>query len=346
KAGISKGDSKLPKGGSQSVLGHNSAAFYNGKNHTYGYKRKTNDFAETWNHKDNQPGGRNELGVILAKSFNHGTYDFVSYDYTQSYKRVSFLERGLRKVMYLHDPASPNYENNEFVLLYDYSHVDDKINQRRFLFSANDMPQVVNGSWSSPKPGYRTAASDKTIRFQTTFSNTHGAMFLKRLYPSADEVSYNMVGDEEGEFWFRDASGKDLTRRKVVSDWAGYWAMKYRFEMHHETDALKTEFLTLFQIGDNNTLKEMTASNLITLNTHFGVEIGSNRVAFINRGDRMVRTLKYTLSNNDQRLHIVTGLINGQYEIRSGKNVVTTMKTTDHTLSFQASGTKFTITKK
>ncbi|MGH1363702.1 MAG: hypothetical protein ACRBF0_09105 [Calditrichia bacterium] len=343
KAGISKSDSDLPKGGSQSVLGHNSAAFYNGKNHTYGYKRKSNDFAETWNHKDNKPGGKNELGLILAQSFNHGTYDFISFDYTPSYKRVNFLAKGIRKVLYLHDPASPNYKDNEFVLLYDYSHITDSLHQRRFLFSANEKPEVLAGEWNSPSTGQFTVSSEKTLRFQTNFANTHGAMLLKRLYPAAKNVSYSMVGDEAGDYWFRDASGKDLTKRKVVSDWAGYWAMKYRFEMHDKSKKPKAEFLTLFQIGDSNTLVKMQPAELIKLSTHFGVVIGSDRVAFVNRKNLLVKNIKYTLKDSGKRLHVITGLANGRYAIRVDNKPLETVKTNDHTLSFYATGTSFSV---
>lgn len=340
-AGITKGESDLPKARNSSApIYHNLLAMYppNGSP-LYQFGANTNDYADAYNHRDNQPGGRNHVGEVVALRFEAGKFDFVDYDYTRSYKQEDYARRMRRKLLYLHDPHAPDYTDQEYLLIFDEALLSDPAIKRRWLLHTSSEPEILKGSWNREGPGFWTAPGAGTLAVANTYANAHGKLFLKFLAPQNYQLRLRGGSEGDNHYWFTDAEGNDLTERGPFTPWGGFWTGTHRLEVEDLSGDSASQYLAVMQIGDANTLKTMAAVEKLDAGDFTGAFINGDRVAFFNQTPGPGDGLRYRISTRKAVRHVITGLTPGKYTVhQNGKRRSQLTVDGDGTLFFESSG--------
>ena len=308
--------------------------------------------ADAYNDPANQPGGANDMGDVLAMDFREDTFDYVDYNYKLSYKGVNYVNKARRKLLYIRDPNAPNYSDHEYLLIFDDVAVNNANVKRRFLLHPAYRPELSDGSWTQNGSGYWTSTNASTIEISNTYANSHGRMFVKVLEPS--NYKFILRGGTEGSnhYWFTDAEGNNLAESgydDFYTDWAAFWVSSYRLEIEDQANSTSSQFLTVMQIGDANTLNNMVAVDEIDAGSFVGAFINQDRISFFNKTNSPESTINYSFNSNKNVWHIITGLQPGLYYVKVNGNLITGLNTIvneNGVLYFQySSGGNFAISK-
>lgn len=340
-AGVTKGTSEMAKSDrSNTPIYHNLLALYPpGGSPLYNYDMNNNSKADAYFSPDNQPGGRNHVGNVLAMRFEPGLFDFIDYDYTRSYLGDDHVKRMHRELLYIRDPNAPNYTNQEYVLIFDDSEVSDPAILRRWLLHTPSAPEIVDGSWNKKGAGFWTASKGSLIKVSSTLMNAHGRLFLKILAPGSYQLRLRGGSEGDQHYWFVDAEGKDLTERGPFNDWSAFWAGTHRLEIEDTSNDTTSQYLTVMQIGDANTLSEMAETEKIESGDFIGAFINRDRVVFFNRTTTPHDTLTYKIKSSKTVRHYITGLQPGDYAVqKDGKKISKMTVKEDGTLYLEYKG--------
>ncbi|MCK6623442.1 MAG: T9SS type A sorting domain-containing protein [Calditrichaceae bacterium] len=340
-AGVTKNHSTLPKSNETSTpVYHNIlATYFPGQNIFYEYQTNTNDAADAYYDPDNQPGGANHVGDVAALRFEAGVFDYVDYDYTRAYKGEDYADRMRRKMLYIRDPNAPNYTNQEYLLFFDDADLNVPGIKRRWLLHTASAPELLDGSWNSAGNGFWTANSGATLKVSSTYANAHGRMFLKILAPNSYQLRLRGGNNGSSYYWFTDAEGNDLTERGPFSDWGAFWAGSHRLEVEDWSGGEDSQFLTVMQIGDANTLNAMAAVQKLETVRFVGAFINGNRVAFFNKTAAPGTWIGYNISTSQTVRHFITGLLPAQYQVKKDGALLQTIEVgNDGTLYFEHPG--------
>jgi hypothetical protein len=340
-AGATKGRGDLAKSNqSRGPIYHNMLALYPpGGSPIYSYSMNIDDSADAYDDAANQPGGRNHVGDVLALRFEPDIFDFVDYDYTRSYLGENYALRMRRKLLYIRDPNAPNYTNQEFLLIFDDTKVNDPDIRRRWLLHTPSAPEILDGSWKKESAGFWTASKGSLIKVSSTLMNAHGRMFVKILSP--EKYQLRLRGGNEGEqyYWFTDAEGNDLAQRGPFNEWSAFWLGTHRLEIEDLSGDSTSQYLTVMQIGDANTLSEMAETEKIESGDFIGAFINKDRVAFFNRTTTPDDTLAYKIKSSKTVRHYITGLEPGDYAVqKDGKKISKITVKEDGTLYLEYKG--------
>ena len=321
-AGVSKGDSNLPKTDKTSnPIFHNLLAFYRpGGSPYYNYDMDTKDRADSYVDADNHPGGKNHVGDVLAQRFQPGRFDFIDYDYTRSYKGEDYPRRLRRKLLYLRDPAAPGYRDHEYLLIFDDALVSDSTLVKRWLLQTTVMPRLLDGHWEDQGKGFWTADKGSLLEVTNTLFNAHGRMFVKILAPASYRLRLRGGSEGNQHYWFTDANGEILGERGPYNDLGAFWAGTHRLEIEDASGDTLSQYLVVMQIGDANTMAKMAPLEPVEAGDFTGALINQDRLALFNRSGQAQSAVTYRFSATREVWHIITGLAPGRYRIsRNGK---------------------------
>ncbi|RMD91403.1 MAG: hypothetical protein D6813_07705 [Calditrichaeota bacterium] len=318
--GNNKSSHALPKGNlSEQPVYHNVFALYDsGNNLLYEYNMNLNVAADYWNHPDNQIGGANHIGTVESIKFEEGVFDYVDYNYTRSFKGNGYVNHIARKLLYIRDPAAPNYNDEEYLVVFDDVNLSNTNIIKRWLLHTPTQLDLIDGSWSAQGGGFWTATSGSVLSTVADYREWHGKLFIKVLAPNAYEL--RMRGGDG--FWFTDAEGNDLTNRGPFDDWGASWVGKYRLEIQDQTGNNPSQFLTVMQIGDMNTLNTMVPVTRIDTGDFIGTLINEDRIAFFNVAGDSSNSITYSFTSSKNVKHIITGLAQGLYYVRVNGNLI------------------------
>ncbi len=340
-AGIAKGSSHLPKSRkSRTAVYHNLVAMHSPEESPYyQFSMKTRDAADAYYHPENQPGGRNHIGDVAALRFEPGVFDYVDFDYTRAYKGEKYAKSLRRKLLYIRDPNSPNYTDEEYVVIFDDVELTDPAIKRRWLLHTPVEPQLLDGVWQKAGSGFWTAEKGSVLEVANTIGNAHGKLLLKILSP----VNYQLRlrGGNEGEtyYWYTDAEGNDLTKRGPFNQWGAFWGGTHRLEIEDRSGRHVSNYLTIMQIGDANTLKTMVSIEKVDGENYTGALINKNRVAIFNSTEMPLSTIQYQVSSSQDVLHIITGIKEGQFTIwQNGNRIQSADVSSDGVVFFTSKG--------
>ncbi|GAB4377524.1 MAG: hypothetical protein Kow0042_25410 [Calditrichia bacterium] len=324
----SKSGFDLPKADATGrPIAHNVLALYpSGGDPTYPYYYGINEGADSWYHPDNQPGGKNHVGDVLAIDLEGNNYDFIDYDYTRSYKGTNFVNHARRAVIYLRN-TSGSQNNEEYVLVYDKVNVTDPTIKKRWLGHFAFRPVNVDGSWNQQAPGFWTDTQGSILEVSNTYANAHGRLFLKVLEPNNYQLRLRGGDDGSNYYWFVDAEGNDLTERGPFDDWAAFWVGSYRVEIEDLANSNISHYLVAMQIGDANTLNSMVSVEKIETGSFLGALINKDRVAFFNKSDSPAANIGYNFTSNKMVKHLITGLEQGLYFVKVDGNLISGINT-------------------
>jgi len=323
-AGIPKGNSKLPKSRkTRTAIFHNKLALYPpGGSPLYTYSAKSLDEADAPTDPENQPGGRNHMGKLLALRFEPGVFDFVDYDYTRNYKGENYVKRMRRALIYFRDPNAPNYSNQEYLLVFDDAEVTGAAIKRRWLLHTPQHPKLLDGQWQPRGEGFWTSESGSILEVSNTLLNAHGRLFVKILAPQNYQLRLRGGNVGKKYFWFTDAEGGDLTKRGPFTDLGAFWAGTHRLEIEDETPGASSKYLVAMQIGDANTLKQMVKVSRIDAGDFIGAMLNGNRLGLFNRSENPGNMASYSIVSAKKIQHVITGLQPGKYRVFQDKNLL------------------------
>lgn len=340
-AGVTKGSTDLPKSKrSNTPIYHNLLAMYppNGSPF-YEFNANTNDYADAYNDPDNQPGGRNHVGDVLALRFEPEKFDFVDYDYTRSYKQENYARRMRRKLLYLRDPHAPNYSNQEYLLIFDDVLLSDPAIKRRWLLHTSSRPEIVQGDWTREGPGFWTAPGRGILAVTNSYENAHGKLFLTFLAPGNYQLRLRGGSEGDAHYWFTDAEGNDLSERGPFTPRGGFWAGTHRLEVEDLSGDSASQYLAVMQIGDAHTLKTMATVEKLESGDFIGAFINGERVAFFNHTPGSTGGIHYRISTPKTVRHLITGLKPGEYTIlQNQKRLSAATVEKDGSLFFESTG--------
>ena len=341
-AGVAKSDNSLPKSDKSGYpIYHNILAIdAPGGDLYYSYDMDTETSADAYYDPENQPGGANNIGNMVALKVAPDRYDYADFDYTRAYKGEDYMNRIRRKMLYIRDPQAPNYANNEeYVVLFDDVDVTDANITRRWLLHTPVEPQIVGQSWQQAGSCFWTSNSGNTIEVTNTYGNSHGKLYVKFLEPTSYQLRLR-GGNEGSDYrWFTDSEGNDLAERGPFSDWGAFWAGTHRLEVEDLSGGSTSQYLAVMQVGDANTLSAMVPVEKITTNNFVGALINGNRLALVNKTPNRVGSLSYSINTSQSVRHYLTGLLPGNYDVRkNGVSIATVPVDGQGVLYFEHSG--------
>ncbi len=338
-AGIPKGNSSLPKSRkTRTAIFHNKLAFYPpGDSPLYSYSAKSLDEADAPTDPENQPGGRNQMGELLALHFEPGIFDFADYDYTRNYKGENYVKRIRRALIYFRDPNAPNYSDQEYLLVFDDAEVTEAVIKRRWLLHTPQHPNLLDGHWQPQGDGFWTSESGSTLEISNTLLNAHGKLFVKVLAPQTYQLRLRGGNVGKKYFWFTDAEGKDLTKRGPFTDLGAFWAGTHRLEIEDETPGASSIYLTAMQIGDANTLKQMVEVKRIDADNFIGAMLNGERLGLFNKTENAKNSVSYSAGSDKTIQHVVTGLNSGKYQIFQNSRLLLTANVAENGVLFFSS---------
>ena len=327
-AGVAKGSSHLPKSKkTRTAVYHNQVVFYPPEGSLYyQFSSKTRDAADAYYHKENQPGGRNHIGDVVAIRFEPGVFDFIDFDYTRAHKGGTYAKSLRRKLLYIRDPNAPDYSNKEYVIVFDDIKITETSIKRRWLLHTPVEPHLLDGTWQSISPGFWTAEKGTLLEITNTIGNAHGKMFVKFLSPESCQLRLRGGNEGENYFWYTDAEGNDLTKRGPFNDWGAFWGGTHRLEVEDRSGSNVSQYLTVMQIGDAHTLNTMDSVKKIGSGKFIGSLINENRVAMFNKTSTPASAIQYQVTSTKDMLHILTGFREGNYAVQQNGVQITTYK--------------------
>ena len=339
--GVAKGKSDLPKSNkTRAAVYHSKVALYNPEeSQLYDYSTKVNDDADAPWDAANQTGGANHIGVLRNAHFEPGKFDFVDFDATRAYKGENYVEKMRRVLLYFRDPAAPDYQNNEFVVIFDDIALSDSTIKRRWLLQMPTRPELLDGEWQKKGTAFWLANSGSTVSVTNNLIDAHGRLFVKFLEPQ--HLQLRLRGGSEGgeHYWFTDAEGNLLAKRGPYTDWGAYWAGSHRLEAEDVTDSSFSKYLTVMQIGDSRTLQKMADISKLSDGVFTGAFINQNRVAMFNTADVPQLSLSYSAKSSKKMLHVIEGLAAGSYRVSlNGKSIREQSIQSMEPLFFESSG--------
>lgn len=326
---------------------HNVMALYK-DNLQYEKNRGANTKADYFGHPDNQPGGANEIGRVAAMRFEKGMFDYIDYDYTLSFKGDGDVDQIRRTLLYLRDPAAPDYNNQEeYVIVYDHVMADPGY-KRRFLLKTAYLPEIVDGQWQEQDPFHLTNSGASQLKISNTYGNWDARMFLQVVYPQQFDLTVRGGQVGSGRRWFVDAEGNSLHKGGVYVEAARAWIGAYRLEIEDKGSGQESRFVTAMQIGSASTLNQMVSTAAIETATHMGTVLNNNRVTLFNKTGDAQRKIDYTAKLGGMALHVIGGMAPGGYQLSVDGQNVSQVRVAEDGIAFfrHQGGSSFRLTAK
>jgi hypothetical protein len=319
-AGCAKSGKDLPKSEATGTpIYHNIMAFYRpGVSTVYEYDKGADGDADAYYDPEYQLGGANHVGDVVAMKFEDEIFEYVDFDYIRSYKEENYVNKLRRKFLYIRDPNAPNYSDNEYVVIFDDVDLTDVDIKRRWLLHTPFQIDLEDASWGQQGAGFWTSETGTLLKTENTYAESHGKLFLKILAPTDHRL---ILRGGDGH-WFTDAEGNDLTKRGPFEDWGAFWVGTYRLEIEDQTNNNASQYLTVMQIGDANTLNSMVPVVKLNSGSFIGTFINEDRVAFFNKNTVPEQSVSYSIISNKTVKHIIGGLAPGTYNIKLNGNTI------------------------
>ncbi|MFQ5561121.1 MAG: hypothetical protein ACE5FU_11135, partial [Nitrospinota bacterium] len=305
---------------------------YKGWFNLMGYRRGFNNRSIDPDHVDWGIGGRNNVGLVLHDDLNGGEYDYIHYDYTNSWAAsgsyVQKVDVAHREFLYL---RSAGGKNDEFVVIFDRVNSVNSTYKKYFLLHSSFEPKLFNNATqvsmaaeNYPNDGdgagggrwvkkTSSPARDNIIEITNTFNGSHGRLYSKTLLPSSFQI--NKTGGP-GHYW-EDAEGKLIKTKENMNDKTKDFRGTFTMQVESKTGQKFDNFLNVMQIGDSNTLVSMTPVEKISATGGNGNMAGAlikdsnkNRVVLFNSSNPSIvgsikPNIEYTLSTTAPSSHVL-----------------------------------------
>ncbi len=304
------GDGILPKSNSTSAtIYHNVLGVYHPDDLYSGFNGMWQflDVSSSFDDPDDdgfQEGGDNHVGTVSGMDHVDQLYSYVNYDYTRSYKGDGRVTQARRQLLYLRAPDESNPADQEFVLINDRMNTANTSFEKRWLLHVGFEPELTDGSWNSVSDGWWESTDGSTVKITNTFSDYHGRMFMKVLFPESHKLM-KIGGDGH---WFDDADGRDMSDGGVYDDLGAAWCGSYRIETRPLNNDTYHNMLHIIQVGDANTLQQMAPVTRLSGGNFVGAFVNQNRVAVFSNSENLLTNVSYSISGTNPVTHIIADL--------------------------------------
>ena len=273
-----------------------------------------------------QTNGSNHVGEVTADDLEGTHYDYIDYDYSNSWDdtKVDYAEREL---VYL---RSDGGLNDEYVVVFDRINSVDAAYKKFYLLHASFEPTLLNNSNSTitmtaenyPNDpdglGGRwvhtnaNPTTDNIMRIDNTYDVGHARMYNKTLFPASFQI--NKVGGPN-HYW-EDGEGKAIETPSSMTDRSKWAYGSYTIQVQSTTNQEYDTFLNVMQIGDSNTLSSMTDIVAVSASTDnmIGAHIKDstmNKVVLFSsaKNERVTGTsISYSVLTTSATKHLLFGL--------------------------------------
>ncbi len=265
--------------------------------------------------EDFETGKVSQAGFVDALRFEKNAFDYVDYDYSKSYKGGDKARLARRTLVYLRGRT-----NDEFLLVMD--RVESRQKKSFLLHTPADIIAeeknwfpVESGHWISPA---------RKFSITNRLSGAHGKMFITSLWPQKVEI--HKFGGRGREWVFADGT--------PVSFDASRFGERAQFLLGNHNLQIRSDqglFLTVFQIGDANTMLQSADVQALSGNGWFGAVLDGSRVVIFSRSETPLRKLSYKLSTGGESRHLITQLArNVKYRVRRDRQIIASGDTGAH----------------
>lgn len=215
--------------------------------------------------------GKNYVGDVVADGLNGVTHDYVDYLYSNAWgTNVTYSER---EFVYL---RSMNGSNDEYVVVYDRIESSNSDAQKFYqlqipfdanVYSSNNslLPWIADANGGKWTISESSSTRNNIVESINTWSgnNSHGKIYNKTLLPSVFEISKTGGPDH----YYEDIEGRPFFSPTAMTDKQKNYMGAYTIRIKSDAGEAFEKFLNVMQIGDSNTLTEMTETVGISATT-------------------------------------------------------------------------------
>lgn len=269
------------------------------------YQMDVNGDADVYTDSSYQPGGANQVGEIEAFESVPGQYDYINYNYSRSYRGGQSVNLARREMVYLRapNPAAPN--DQEYVVITDKVNTLKAEYEKRFMLHVSFQPDWSDGTWTAINEGVVESTNGRTLRVTNTFSNCHGRLFMKSIFPGAAKLV--RVGGS-APYWFTNADYKDISLRPPFNELTALWGGSYRLEIKPVVPRTYDVFLTVLQIGDAKTLQQMADATDLSGAQFCGTYIKDAHVVLFANEEKFLNEAEWTIAGNTGVEHLLVDM--------------------------------------
>jgi len=298
------------------------------------YQMEVNSEADVYTDPSYQPGGANQVGEIEAFESVPDQYDYINYNYSRSYRGGQSVNLARREFVYLRPPNSNAPNDQEYVVITDKVNTLKAEYEKRFMLHTSFQPDLVDGTWTAINEGVSESTNGRTVRVTNTFSNCHGRLFMKAIFPGAAKLV--RVGGP-APYWFTDADYNDISLRPPFNELTAMWGGSSRLEIKPTTPRTYDVFLTVLQIGDAKTLQQMADATELNGEKFCGTYIKDTHVVLFSKSENSLDEAEWTIEGNAEVEHLLVDLPPGiSYSItRNGTPLVDGLVSTNGTAWFR-----------
>lgn len=298
----------------------------------------SNPDADSYDNADMEAGGDNELGT---SDFRHvdSVFTHVRYDYTRSFKGNSpAVSYARRDVTTIRGAGSPS--DSVFVVVVDAVIASASSYDRHQLWNTVYQPSIVGQSWDSLSVfHYSFGNSDNVIQVDNTYGQADARGFLRFFaLGGTDSLQWRGGGSDNNGRWFVDAAGGSLHAGGDYGEAQQQFVGAYRLECINDAVSDTTYSIAVWQLGSATTMTTMAAVDTIpgdsvstTNGDYLGVRMfyNSGKVkhqVFVPKATTLQPGVDFKVAEHtdpSNTLHIISGLLDGTYELFRNDRFVT-----------------------
>lgn len=266
-------------------------------------------------------GAPEHIGTVEAREYLQGLYDYINYNYTNSYKGGSRASLARRALVYLRGPV-----NHEYVV------VMDRVNsphEKYFVIHTPTEPIALEKQWLPKLQGHWTSTG-RTISVVNRIDRAHGQMYLTSVFP--EKIEMHKFGGPGHEWVWADGMPLDYDPQRF-SEKAAYLLSSYTLQIRSQNN----QFLTVMQVGDANTIGKKASVQALSGKDWIGVLLGQERVVVFSKSENLLSNISYQVSSLKPVQHLLTELVPQKpFSVLKSGNIVATGSTGPNgTISFK-----------
>lgn len=257
-------------------------------------------------------GAPEHIGTVEALEYKEDNYDYINYNYTNSYAGGSRASLARRALVYLRGPV-----NSEYVVVMDRV---DSGHEKYFVLHTPTEPAVVDQQWQPVADGHWTAKS-KAVTVINRLDRAHGQMYLTSVFPQTSEM--HKFGGPGYEWVWADGSPMDYDPDRF-SEKAAYLLSAHTLQIRSQ----ENQFLTVMQIGDANTIGAKAPVRALAGQSWIGAYLGNERVVVFSKNESPLKRVSYNLAGSKPVMQLITEVqVNKPFAVKKGENVIATGST-------------------
>lgn len=238
-------------------------------------------------------GAPEHIGTVEALEYKNDTYDYINYNYSESYAGGSRASLARRALVYLRGPV-----NSEYVVVMD--RVESPHEKYFVLHTPTDL-MPLEQQWQNESDGHWSSRK-QAVSVVNRMDDAHGQMYLTSVFPQNSEM--HKFGGPGHEWVWADGTRLDYDPSRF-SEKAAYLLSAYTLQIRSR----ENQFLSVMQIGDANSIGARADVQALSGNDWIGAYMGSERVVVFSKSETPLKELIYQIAGNKTVQHLITEVV-------------------------------------